>query len=67
VIVKAQVSLNDGGETVLIYNHDRSIMQQFPAEPGVLLAIGPKKRAFFHAKIEAGIVVLERDAPEQGW
>jgi hypothetical protein len=67
MIVKVQVSLNDGGSTVLVYNKDRTIQQQFPGKPEVVKAVGPAARAFFFAKIVDGILELEGRAPEQGW
>lgn len=67
MIVKVQVSLNDGGSSVLVYNRDRSVMQQFEAKPEIVKAVGAGRRAFFFAKIVDSILELEGRAPEQDW
>ena len=67
MIVKAQLSLNDDGQTVLVYTEDRSIFQQFDATPEVVAAIGDDRRAFFYANVLSGYMHLGQRAPEQGW
>lgn len=68
MIVKAQLSLNDGGQHVLIYNADRSITSQFPATQELIEAIGEDKKAFFFSVLrDDGILELGETAPWQEW
>ena len=53
VIIKLQLSLSTMGvgRQVLIYNEDRSIMEQFDASQEVLDLMGDEVKAYFYAKL----------------
>lgn len=68
MLVKVQVSQNDGGKSVLVYNKRRSIFRQFDSTPEILEAVGPSSKAFFFASLaKDGFLDLRQRAPMQDW
>lgn len=69
-IVKVQASLfaSDGSSTILVYNKDRSVMQEFPANKALIDDIGGEMKAFYYAhKTKDGYLALDEKAPWQKW
>jgi hypothetical protein len=68
VIVKLQISLNDGGATALVYNERKSFIQQLPATDDVLTLMGSRVKAFFRVRFSKDRhVVLEEEVEDQDW
>ncbi len=66
MIVKIQISQNDGGESVLIYNRERSLSWQYSSE-SVLPKMKGRPKAYFHAAIVGDELEIGEEAPWQGW
>lgn len=66
-IVKVQISQNDGGASILVYNEDRSIFQQMPSTPAMKRAVGPSGKRYFSISRIQDEIILEDIAPEQDW
>lgn len=69
MILKVQVSLNDGGDRVLIYDRDRTAFMQQDATPAVRKIMGGRVKAFFEAEVKrrTGDVTILGPAPDQDW
>lgn len=56
-----------GRRRILIYNKDRSLRVELPMNEHVERRLKGRYKAFFHAHIDNGLVVLDEDAPDQTW
>ena len=67
-IVKVQASIV-GAPNVLVYNRERTIMQQFPQTPEVMKAMNGdlKKFFYYHLDPETKKLILDEEAPWQQW
>lgn len=68
MIVKVQNSITTthGIRQILVYNKNRSIMQQFDADNDTLANLPLKSYWYAHVN-KAGALVLDNEAPEQEW
>lgn len=68
-IFKVQLSLMTGApeRQCLIYNKDRSVMVQGPADVEIELAMQGCWKLYFYGHVENEDVILEAIAPEQEW
>ena len=67
MIVKVQISLNDGGAEMLVYSDDRSWFHQGATTPEARAAMGKRRKGFFYAERSNGKIIIGAPAPEQGW
>ena len=74
MIVKVQISLTTSAETndpwMLVYNEDRSVRFEGPADPEIVRKLGKHKKAFMNAfQLEDSTLDLYPDEllPDQGW
>lgn len=69
MIVKVQtpISTNIAPPQVLAYNKDRSVWVTFDLTDEMDTRVGPKKKAFFYARIDKGQIELLDEAPWQDW
>jgi hypothetical protein len=68
-IVKLQISLNDGGGRVLVYDRDLTVFAQHEATPYVRKILDGRVKAFFEAVVipELDKVTILGPAPDQDW
>lgn len=66
-IVKVQVPLFPKGAPALVYNKDRSVMQQCPVDASLKKLMRGRAKAYFAANIEGGKIRLIRQTPDQDW
>jgi hypothetical protein len=71
VIVKLQTNLNnvngEGGTTLLIYNQDRSVLQQFEVDQGIKDLMNGRIKAYFEARVIHDSIEILGPAPDQDW
>jgi len=66
-IVKVQLAIM-GDDDVLIYNEDKTVMEQFPRPRGLKTMMKGKIKQFFYAYTDKNkMLVLDRLAPWQDW
>lgn len=56
-----------GRRRILIYNKDRSVRVELPLNDHVEKRLKGRYKAFFHAHLSGGIIVLDEDAEDQKW
>lgn len=72
-IVKVQLPLFTTGEIMaLVYNEDRSVMQELPMRNKKELKelrerLGDEMKGYFYAKFEGKGLILTAEAPWQNW
>ena len=66
-IVKVQVSINGNRKTVLVYDEDKTFVDEFPATKEIIKAVGREMKKFFYYHIDSGFVILDGEAPWQNW
>lgn len=66
LIVKVQTALSNPTLPALIYDRSREVYQTVPVNQ-VTKKMGGKVKLFFHARINEGRIVLEKEAPWQDW
>jgi hypothetical protein len=68
-IVKVQRPLasSEADPPALVYNQDRTLIEFFPFDQALREAMGGDLKQYWWAYLQAGILYLERIAPEQEW
>jgi hypothetical protein len=67
MIIKIQISQNDGGQNMLIYNEDRSFKHQFPVSEEVKAYMKGSPKAYFNADVSGKDIKILSKAPDQDW
>jgi hypothetical protein len=67
VIVKVQISQNDDGNTVLVYNKDRSFTQIFETDPDIRKLLGNRPKKYFKAELKGNDMEIHEQVPDQDW
>lgn len=67
-IVKVQISLNDGGKSIVVYNQDRSVMSVLETTPELRKLFRGRPKFYCYATFKKhGVLVLEDEVPVQDW
>jgi hypothetical protein len=68
MIVKVQRSLGSTGPpSILIYNKDRSLMEQLPLTKEMDKWFGSRFKKFAEARMEGTELVIQNEVPDQSW
>jgi hypothetical protein len=67
LIVKVQISQNDGGRTCLIYNKDKTVLRQFETDEDTAHYMAGRAKAFFHAEVTSDSIKIQGESPWQEW
>lgn len=67
MIIKIQISQNDGGQNMLICNQDRSVMHQFPVSEEVRLYMNGSPKEYYYADVIGDEIKITGPAPVQAW
>lgn len=69
LIVKVQLSLSTSHKQrqLLIYNKDRSLLQELPATDEVVAAMEGHDKRYFEASFSQGVVELNKPTNNQDW
>ena len=68
-IVKVQLSLvtSHDQRQCLVYNQKRNLLQEFPASPKILKAMGKHDKRYFNASFDKGELTINEPTKEQAW
>lgn len=69
IVVKVQISIESTAPEalMLVYNKNRKVLYQAPATADVLIKMAGRLKAFFHAEIRNGIIILEEEVEWHTW
>ena len=68
MIVKIQRSITSSeGPSMLIYNQDRSIMEQLPLPPEMERWFGKRLKRYAEARIVSSQLIIDHEVPDQDW
>lgn len=69
LIVKVQLSISTSHNKrqCLIYNEDRSLLQEFEAPPALLKIMGGADKKYFNASLTLGELSINEPTQEQNW
>jgi hypothetical protein len=66
-LVKIQISLSDDGDTVLIYNKDRSFEAMLATTPEIRALFRGRPKIYAYVTRSGDELEFQREAPPQDW
>lgn len=68
-VFKIQLSITTTAATrqALVYNRDRSVMGEYPADAALLELMGDRLKAFFLCTLEGSTLRIGEEAEDPGW
>lgn len=69
MIVKIQLSQFTTGESrrMLMYDRSRMVQHEAEATPEIIELLGDRPKAYFHAEVIGGELMIDEEAPKQDW